>query len=431
MSDLPDFKVMTLGSPSITNPMASHDNVTFIEDSERLLFDPHIGRDKSLDLQHSLEVAGPRKALYFQPGSTRAAIVTCGGLCPGLNAVIRGLVLELWYTYNCKDILGIRFGYQGFAEDAQDPVPLTPDIVSGIREDGGTWLGSSRGTPPVEMIVDKLEAMGINQFFTIGGDGTMRGAHRITEEIQRRGLNISVIGIPKTIDNDIPFVRRSFGFESAVSEGAKALNCAEVESKGMPNGIGLVKLMGRHAGFIAATATIASGNVNFCLIPEVPFSLEGPGGFFELLEKRMEERKHAVVVVAEGAGQEYFDVSKLPKDASGNQKLGDIGIYLKDRIIEHFKEKGITVNMKYIDPSYLIRALSPNATDQLYADRLARMAVHAAMAGKTGMLIGHWHGQLTHVPMSALEGRSSNVKRDGELWLNVRENTGQPDFMGR
>ncbi|CAG0911007.1 unnamed protein product, partial [Cyprideis torosa] len=247
---------------------------------------------------------------------------------------------------------------------------------------------------------------------------------------KRRDLNIAIIGVPKTIDNDIPFVRRSFGFETAVAEGASAINAAEVEAKGMPNGIGLVKLMGRNAGFIAATATIASGNVNFCLIPEVPFKIHGPAGLLEQLEKRMHDRHHAVIVIAEGAGQEYFDADQLSTDASGNKKLGDIGPLIKQHITDYFDAKEIKVALKYIDPSYLIRACSPNATDQLYADRLARNAVHAAMAGKTGMLIGHWQGQMTHVPMSALTGRRSNVKRDGELWLSVRENTGQPDNIG-
>lgn len=430
MSDLPDFSISNLGPCTVSSPMNHLENVTFINDSQTLLYHPHFV-DESLDeSQSSFELAGPRKHIYFQPQKTRAAIVTCGGLCPGLNAVIRGLVMGLWYTYGCEDIIGIRYGYQGFGDNARTPVTLTPDLVSRIRQNGGTMLGSSRGTPPVEQIVDRLVELGVTQFFTIGGDGTMRGATAIQEEIERRGLKIAVVGIPKTIDNDIPFVRRSFGFETAVSEGAKAINSAETEAQGVNNGIGLVKLMGRHAGFITATATIASGNVNFCLIPEVDFRLGGEGGLLERLEERLKQRHHAVIVVAEGAGQRYFDESSLPTDASGNRKLGDIGILMKERILAYFAERNIKVSLKYIDPSYLIRALSPNATDQLYADRLARNAVHAAMAGKTGMLVGQWHGQVTHVPMSALKGRSSNVKRDGELWLNVRENTGQPDRIG-
>lgn len=430
MSELPDFSIRCLGHAGVDNPMTELDNITFIDDRERLLFYPHLLDGELQNIQPSFELAGPRHRIYFQPHVTKAAVVTCGGLCPGLNAVIRGLVMELWYTYGCRNIIGIRYGYQGFGTHAEEPVELTPDGVSSIGEEGGTILGSSRGTPSVECIVDRLEALSIDQLFTVGGDGTMRGATAIEEEISRRGLKIAVVGIPKTIDNDIPFVRRSFGFETAVSEGAKAINSAETEAKGMFNGVGLVKLMGRHAGFITATATIASGNANFCLIPEVPFGLDGKEGLLAQLEQRLKNRQHAVIVVAEGAGQQYFNEENLPSDASGNRKLGDIGLFIKEKISTHFAHRETKVSIKYIDPSYLIRALGPNATDQLYADRLARHAVHAAMAGKTGMLIGQWQGQITHVPMSALRGRSSNVKRDGELWLNVRENTGQPDQIG-
>ncbi len=426
---LPDFTIHQLQPVDRPTPLHRYGNVTYISDEERLLFDPHLPGNPAF-ADASFEVAGPRKQIHFDPATTRVGIVTCGGLCPGLNAVIRGLVMELWYAYECCDIKGIRHGYQGLRQDAPAPIDLTPELVSGIRADGGTWLGSSRGSPSVSEMVDRLVEWGIDLFFTIGGDGTMRGAHLINEEIRRRGLDMAVVGIPKTIDNDIPFVRRSFGFETAVSEAAKAINAAEVEAKGVPYGIGLVKLMGRYAGFIAATATIASGNANFCLIPEIPFSLEGEGGLFDLVGKQLEKKHHVVIVVAEGAGQEFFDQETLEKDASGNPKLGDIGVLLKQKLGEHFQQHPLPVSIKYIDPSYLIRALGPNSTDQLYADRLARNAVHAGMAGKTGMLIGQWHGQLTHVPMHALHKRHSNVRQDGELWFNVRENTGQPHVIG-
>ncbi|MGV6858976.1 MAG: ATP-dependent 6-phosphofructokinase [bacterium] len=424
----PDLSIHQLQPVEFPSPLHHYGNVTYVSDAERLLFHPHIPleRDNSL----SFEIAGPRKQLHFDPSKTRAGMVTCGGLCPGLNAVIRGLVMELWYAYGCRDIKGIRYGYQGLREDAAPPIDLTPSLVSGIRSDGGTWLGSSRGAPSTSTIVDTLVKWGITLLFTIGGDGTMRGAHFINEEIRRRGLDIAVVGIPKTIDNDIPFVRRSFGFETAVGEAATAINAAEVEAKGVPYGIGLVKIMGRQAGFIAATATIASGNANFCLIPEIPFSLEGEGGLFDLITKQLEKSHHVVVIVAEGAGQEFFDPDELGVDASGNQKLGDIGVLLKKKLASYFSSQPMPVSIKYIDPSYLIRAKGPNFTDQLYADRLSRNAVHAGMAGKTGMLIGQWHGQLTHVPMHALHNRHSRVRQDGELWFNVRENTGQPHVIG-
>jgi 6-phosphofructokinase 1 len=428
------FQIEQLGPTTIPNPIGAIGEFNYVSEEERLLLNPHYSAledcVETQSLPDGFELAGPRKTLFFDPSKVRAAIVTCGGLCPGLNAVIRGLVLQLWFSYHCKDILGIRFGYQGIGDQGLAPIQLTPKDVSDIHSQGGTMLGSSRGTPPTSELVDNLERLGVNMLFTIGGDGTMRGAGALWQEIRQRGLNISVIGIPKTIDNDIPFVRRTFGFDTAVSIATESINAAQVEAWGAPNGIGIVKLMGRNSGYIAASASLSSGHPNFCMIPEVPFSLEGPGGLFELLEKRLAERSHAVIVLAEGAGQYYFEASERDTDASGNRKLGDIGSYVRDRLKKHLKQRNIPTAIKYIDPSYLIRSAAANATDQLYCQRLARNAVHAAMAGKGGLLIGFWHGQMTHVPISALHGHSRQVNPKGELWFNILESTGQPRLIG-
>ncbi|WP_020558082.1 ATP-dependent 6-phosphofructokinase [Thiofilum flexile] len=416
---------------NIPNPLSRQSTINFRCDPERLLVQPELSvleNDLPLNTQLTLELAGPREKLFFDPPQVKAALVTCGGLCPGLNAVIRGLVMQLWHLYGCQCIEGIRYGYQGLGLQGEEPFQLTPDLVSGLKEVGGTLLGSSRGTPPTSELVDTLVRRNINMLFTIGGDGTMRGAQALWEEIRRRGLNIGIIGIPKTIDNDIPWVRRSFGFDTAVAEAVKAINVAEIEAKGMPNGIGIVKLMGRHAGFITATACVASGNANLCLIPEVPFSLQGENGVLALIERRLKARHHAVIVVAEGAGQDLVQGEGF--DASGNAKLGDIGLYLKQKITEYFKDSPLNVGIKYIEPSYLIRSAPPTASDQLYCDQLARAAVHAAMAGKTGMLLGNWNGRITHVPIHMLAGKSHKVNPHGELWFSVRENTGQPAVIG-
>ncbi|MBD3618798.1 MAG: ATP-dependent 6-phosphofructokinase [Chromatiales bacterium] len=421
------FEIDQLGACRIDNPMASEGDFHFVDDRERLLCDPHLsGLEEAIQTgaqPNGFEVAGPRRLIHFEPERVRAAVVTCGGLSPGLNSVIRGLVMQLWYHYGCRDILGIRYGYNGLSPDAQPPLALTPERVSNIHLEGGTILGSSRGTPPTATLVDTLVALGIDVLFTVGGDGTMRGAAAIQRELHDRRLDIAVVGIPKTIDNDIPFVRRAFGFETAVAIATQSVRAAEVEAKGSPRGVGLVKLMGRHAGFIAATAALAAGNANLVLIPEVPFALDG---LLRWLEERLERKNHVVIVAAEGAGQDCFDTETLGTDASGNQALGDIGVLLRDRIKQHFAEAGTPVTMKYIDPSYLIRSTPANPTDQIYCDRLARAAAHAAMAGKTGMLIGYWHGRMTHVPMQALEGQTRRVNPQGELWHAVLENTGQP-----
>ncbi|WP_020396513.1 ATP-dependent 6-phosphofructokinase [Thiolinea disciformis] len=426
-----DFSIEHLGSRNFPNPLKALLDFHYRSDNERMLVQPEVACTDTgfeLLLNDTMELAGPREFIYFNPNQVRAAIVTCGGLCPGLNAVIRGLVMQLWHVYGCQDILGIRYGYQGLGNKRLEPIQLTPDFVSPSKGSGGTMLGSSRGTPPTTELVDNLQTMGIDVLFVIGGDGSMRGADALWREIRKREAAIAVVGIPKTIDNDIPYVRRTFGFDTAVAEAVKAINVAEVEAKGMPNGVGLVKLMGRHAGFIAATACVASGHANFCLLPEVKFSLEGQNGLLALLEKRLVSRHHAVIVVAEGAGQHLVQGEGC--DASGNAKLGDIGGYLKRKITEHFQRKDMPFGMKYVEPSYLIRAAPPTAFDQLYCDQLARAAVHAAMAGKGGLMIGDWNGRLTHVPIRALNGQSRRVNPSGELWFSVRENTGQPQDIG-
>jgi 6-phosphofructokinase 1 len=278
--------------------------------------------------------------------------------------------------------------------------------------------------------VDTLAANNINILFTVGGDGTMRGARAIADEVKARGLKIAVIGIPKTIDNDIPYVRRSFGFQTAVETAEQAITCAHVEATGVRHGIGIVKLMGRNSGHIAAHATLASGDVNYCWVPEVPLYLEGPGGLFELLEKRLRAGKvHALIVVAEGAGQYYFPENQA-KDASGNNKLGDIGVYIKKRLVEHFNALGLPVQPRYIDPSYMIRSAPANSNDSLFCTQLAQNAVHAAMSGRTSMLVGYWHGRMTHVPLKALEGQRQDINPGGEIWLNVLHATGQPNAIG-
>jgi len=428
------FSVKSLGIPQLDSPLELK-GARYHEEPLRILFDPHtnalppdLNNVKSLD---SFEVAGPGRKIYFFPPKTRAAIVTCGGLCPGLNAVIRALVLQLRHRYEVKQILGIRYGYQGLGPNAADSfVDLTPELVVNIHEQGGTILGSSRGTPPTSTIVDNLVSHGIDILFTIGGDGTMRGAEAIVQEAEKRSLRLSVIGIPKTIDNDIPYVRRSFGFESAVAIACQAVMAAHEEARGAENGVGLVKLMGRHSGYIAANVAVATGHVNFCLVPEIDFKLEGEDGLLRHLERRLDKANHAVIAVAEGAGQHFFSDHQDSYDASGNKKLGDIGAFLKDAINEHFSKKGTPFSLKYIDPSYIIRATPANPADRLFCTRLAQNAVHAAMAGKTGMLVGYWHGRVTHVPFSALKDKRQTIDPSGELWFNVLESTGQPLQMG-
>jgi len=376
-----------------------------------------------------LEKSGPREKIYFNPQHVHAAIVTCGGLCPGLNDVIRSLVRNLWYGYGVRRITGIQYGYKGFLPEYNFPViDLDPDIVDDIHKIGGTMLGSSRGGNDITAIVDAIERMNLNIVFTIGGDGTLRGALAIVEEIERRNLRVAVVGVPKTIDNDLSFVQRSFGFETAVSKAVQTVSAAHVEADNAINGIGLVKVMGRESGFIAAHTALASTEVNFVLIPEIDFDLEGPHGFLAALKRRLVARKHAVVVVAEGAGQRYLKAVE-GTDPSGNKKLADIGVYLKDVIGEYFKAEGMEVNLRYMDPSYTIRSAPAEPNDSLYCARLGANAVHAAMSGRTKMLVSLWSNKFIHVPIKMATANRNYVNPRGSLWRDVIEATRQPLSM--
>jgi len=441
MIDSPDLVVNTLGLPRIDSPLGElldqhEQSEHYVEESDRVLFDDTLSSAVARGCDPAglpgFEPAGPRRKIYFDPSKTRAGIVTCGGLCPGLNDVIRGLTLELLQRYGVQRVYGFCNGFQGFVPQFRRPVlDLTTALVSDINEHGGTILGSSRGEQDPAAVVDCLERMGINLLFVIGGDGTIRAAMKIVDNIRSRGSKIAVVGIPKTIDNDIMFIDQSFGFQTAFSEATKSIRAAHVEATGAPNGVGLVKLMGRHSGFIACYASLAMSDVNFVLIPEVPFQLEGDGGLLAVLKRRLEKRGHAVIVVAEGAGQDLLDKDASPNtpamtDASGNKRLTDIGPWLRDRISSHFKSIGVELNLKYIDPSYQIRSVPANPHDSVYCVRLAHNAVHAAMSGRTETVIGRWRGRFVHVPMSLTTRQRNTVDPHGDLWMTVLEATGQP-----
>jgi 6-phosphofructokinase 1 len=418
-----------LGS-SVLHPVGDADRV-LLDDQQAKLAEALVPASE----QPSFELAGPRDRIFFDPAGLRAGIVTCGGLCPGINNVIRGIVLELTHAYGVKDIFGFRYGFEGMvARHDHTPLRLGPGAVADIHQQGGTMLGTSRGGQDPGEMVDTLEKLGVRALFVIGGDGTLKGAMKLVAEIERRGLQIAVVGVPKTIDNDIHFIDRSFGFESAYAAAVEVIRSAHVEAKGAKNGVGLVKLMGRHSGFIACHAALASTDVNFVLIPEVKLALDGEAGFLRALERRLAERAHAVVVVAEGAGQDLCEAaageSGTETDASGNVKLKDIGHVLRDRINQHFQQRGTEITLKYIDPSYQIRSVPAQPSDSVFCWNLARNAVHAAMAGNTELLIGRWHGRFVHVPLPLATRFRKQVDVTEDLWMSVLESTGQPVSFG-
>ena len=423
---MPIIPITSLGECRIASPV-----INCVADGVHVPADTHWHKGLPPADPMLFEQAGPRVKLFFDPAAACAGIVTCGGLSPGLNNVIRSLFLQLYHGYGVRRVLGFRGGYIGLDPvRGEEPMELTLDIVEDIHKHGGTILNTSRGPVDTGIAVDNLIKRGVNMLFTIGGDGTQRGSHELFKEARRRGHALSVVGVPKTIDNDVPFVSQTFGYLTALEQACIVIDRAHTEAHCVKNGISVVKLMGRTAGFIAVGATLASQDVNCCLIPEVPFALEGPNGLLAALKKRVLARAHAVIVVAEGAGQDLAGGADSGRDASGNTKLKDIGVFLRDRIEAYFKAEGVPATMRYIDPSYLVRSCPPNSGDALLCDRFARHAVHAAMSGRTGLVIGLVNDQFVHVPIDLLGSQKKQVDPGGAQWHSVLACTGQRAWIG-
>ena len=419
-----DFHVTRLGPPQYTSPVRIN---TFIKEEERFLFDINeetiMSRINNGQPLLTIERGGPREKIFFNPEGTKAAIVTCGGLCPGINNVITSITLELTLQYNIREVLGYRFGFKGIAENIQ-PMILNQDSIAGINERGGSILGSSRGPQNVLSMVRRLIEDNVNILFVIGGDGSMKGADVLFREVQKQGLAISIIAVPKTIDNDLNFISQSFGFQTAYSKAVESIHCAHTESLSYENGIGIVKVMGRHSGAIAASATISTNEVNFCLIPESPLKLLGPDGLFSALHTRLLKRGHAVIVIAEGVGQDIIPHG-TETDSSGNRKLVDSGIWLRDQIQMYFDSIDFSCNIKYIDPSYIIRSIPANPNDALFCTFLGQYAAHAGMSGRTGIVIGQWNHYFAHIPIKLVIQGQKLVNIRGSIWSAVLESTGQ------
>ncbi len=426
--------VKTLGPATTPSPvpLSERRGPHFVDDGSRVAVEVECHEGEAPCARVGFEKAGPRSKIFFEPENTRVGIVTCGGLCPGINNVIRAIVLELHYRYAIRSIFGIPYGYEGLdPRSGLSPIPLRPKEVQHVHRHGGSFLGLSRGQRDVGDLVDGLQHLGIDVLIAIGGDGTLKGAHQIHEEIVRRRLRIAIVGVPKTIDDDVAFTDETFGFETAVEVARNTIDAAHTEALGARNGVALVKLMGRDSGFLAAAATIASMEVNFCLVPEAPFDLYGPHGFLAALEARIRKSGHAVVVVAEGCARALI-ANDGELDASGNLRYAsgavDVGPYLRDKITAHFKAANLPLNLKYLDPSYIVRSVPANAVDAIFCDSLGRNAVHAAMAGKTDVVIGRWHRIFTHVPLALATWERRKIDPEGDLWRSVLEATGQTEL---
>ena len=429
-----ELEIETLGQPRFESPLTERKKLFVGPENGVMVTSETQVRKELHDAGREIpffELAGPRDKLFFDPQETSCAIVTCGGLCPGLNDVIRSITLTLTNDYGITRILGFRYGFEGLSKNLKEnPLFLNPEMLETVHHQGGTIIGTSRGPQDIDEMVDTLVEWNVDVLFTVGGDGTLRGAEQIADEIRRRHLKISVVGVPKTIDNDLMWITRSFGFGTAVKDAQMVLRAAHTEARSAWNGIGLVKLMGRESGFIAAEASLTNADVDFCLVPEVPFTLEGEGGFLDALERRLARAHHAVVVVAEGAGQNLLKgIKGAGADASGNVKLKDIGVFLKESMQDYLKEKGWDFTIKYIDPSYIIRSLPANAADSGFCLALGQYAVHAALSGRTNMMVGHWSNMFTHVPLKLATKTRKKLDPSGETWQRVLDSTLQPEQL--
>jgi len=425
--------IKSLAEPAIPSPLS---NTLFVGKEEYQLYDTDLRSvEKTIREGRTppcFEHGGPRENIFFDPQKTKAALVTCGGLCPGLNDVIRSVVMELYYHYHVEKIIGFRYGYNGIKPNPiEKPLYLTPEDVEKIHNQGGTILGTSRGAPDYEEVTDHLERNKIDILFSIGGDGTLAGAHKIAHICLNRKNGIAIIGIPKTIDNDILYTSRTFGFLTAVEEARKSVTSIHNEATSLPNGVGILKLMGRDSGFIAANATLSNNQVNYCLIPEADFDLDGEKGLLNDLKYRLEKRRHAVIVVAEGAGQKFFNKDTSHRDESGNIQHKDIGVFLRDSITEYGKRNGIPISVKYVDPSYTIRSHAANAEDSAFCLMLGQNAVHAAMAGKTDMIVSSWNNTCVHVPIEIAISARKKIDPASTFWHTVLNATGQRELKNR
>ncbi len=426
MIDRSFLKIKHLGECQIQSPL-DESTVRFVSDEEAILLEREF--TKLCEIQKAggkipvFEAAGPRRKLFHNPRWSKAAILTAGGLCPGLNNVIKSLTLAL-KSYGVPLVYGIPYGYAGLNPDCQSkPIMLDQETVDDIHEQGGTILGSSRGAQDPVVMLETLVRMDINMLFCVGGDGTLRSAHAIAEEAAKRNLNISIIGIPKTIDNDISYMDRTFGFETAVYATNSVIVAAHNEAKGAYNGVGLIHVMGRDSGFIAAYAALANTSVNYCLVPEEKFNLEeGPNALLPHLLGRLKRRKHAVIIVAEGAGQDLMAGSR-ETDKSGNVLHKNIGLFLKEKIKEYANAHNTEVNIKYFDPTYQIRGIPAIGADAVLCHLLAQNAVHAAMAGRTDMVIAQWGDAFTHVPIPVAVKERKKIDPNGTLWRSIRLGT--------
>jgi 6-phosphofructokinase 1 len=333
----------------------------------------------------------------------KLAVLTGGGDCPGLNAVIRAVVRRGERHYH-DEIVGSRDGWRGLID--RDLEPLTVEDLRGTLPRGGTVLGTSRANPfqidgGVDRVMATVESEGIDAVIAIGGEGTLS----CTLEFHRRGL--PVVGVPKTIDNDIGVTERTFGFDTAVTIATEAIDRLHTTAESH-NRIMVVEVMGRHVGHIATWAGIAGGATR-TLIPEEPFDIDE---VCAALSRRHQTNRYAsIVVVAEGAKPVpgTMEIPEETRDEYGHIRLGGIG----NRVAEQIEKRtGIETRVSVL--GHVQRGGSPTPLDRVLSTRYGFAATDAVHDGAFGSMVALQADQIVTV---ALEDAVRELKGvDPALW---------------
>ncbi|MGA7341196.1 MAG: 6-phosphofructokinase [Terracidiphilus sp.] len=469
---------------ALENPITDKSIGTLSDDSPRVMLDAR-GRaeaDGAVDL--SLPEARPRTHLRYplQPGAMLGiGILVSGGIAPGINAVIDGIVLRhsLYHARQCArgrrhsiEILGYREGFKGLLRPGVHPQRLNSAAIRGVVEIGGSYLGTSRadellpGTGPnrnakLEAAIGRLQNDGVHILYVIGGDGSMSCAHALWHYARRKGYELSVVGIPKAMDNDILWVWQSFGFLSAVEEARQAILHMHTEVSSNPR-VGIVQLFGSDSGFIASHAGYSTA-CDLVLIPEDPMTMDD---IVTHISERLTDRfgngqdiagPYALVVMAETAlpadARKYIDDPRVglsegkrgEKEAlksfldNGRRVRGQtpdelrtaglkiVSRVLQDRIQQELEPREYWRDFRVItnEPRHLIRSIPPSVTDVIFGERLGALAVDNAMAGYTDFMVSQWLTEFVLVPLPLVVLGRKRVPTNGIFWKSVLSKTGQ------
>lgn len=502
----PAVEKIGAGLPTITNPIPLEIRGSFREESDTIIVDARSryhctsgGKNKCCleNIGLTFPEAGPRENLVYpmesRDGATdslQVGVLVSGGIAPGINAVIKGIVdRHTLYSNHAKEnddtsydleIIGYRDGFSGLLSGSH--IKLNRKKVRDFANKGGSLLGTSRYHPLLDLddpgkrdsavrdIISNLKDIDI--LYVIGGDGSMRAAHMIWTRAQRmhaegEASKLSVVAIPKTMDNDILWVWQSFGFMSAVEKAKQFVLQLHTEASSNPR-LGIMQLFGSDSGFVVTHAALASGVCDYVLIPEADFSMEV---LCEFIKKKLKSRYKRGQDGKSPFGMILMAETAIPRDGINSPGCKyiddpDVGLEKEEKIaIEKFiadgrrvqgqtqdalRRGGIKIISRVVqkeirqmkpgqywekfrvftnEPRHLIRAIDPSVQDVIFGQRMGTLAVDNAMAGYTDFMISQWLTEYVLVPLKLVVLGRKRVPQKGIFWKSVLANTGQPHEM--